>query len=233
MDFAKFKHIADKVGAYLLADISHIAGLVATGDHPSPIPFADVVMTTTHKTLRGPRGAIIIARNEIKDKIFRAVFPGLQGGPHIHTIAAIGVALKETSSSEFKQYIRQVIKNAKVLAMELVKYDFDLLTGGTDNHLVLIDLNNKNISGKQAQELLEKAGIVVNKNAIPHDKRSAVDPSGIRIGTPALTTRGMKEKDMKKIAAWIGQVIAEPEKSLKIRGEIKTFCHKFPLFYND
>jgi glycine hydroxymethyltransferase len=229
IDFKKFGQIAKKVKAYLLADVSHISGLIAGKSHPSPFPFADVVMTTTHKSLRGPRGAMIICRKELADKIFPKVFPGFQGGPHQHTIGALGVALKEAASPQFKRYAAQIVKNAKTLAAELKKYDFKLLSGGTDNHLVLIDLRNKNITGKPAQELLEKAGIVANKNTIPYDPRTPFDPSGLRLGTPALTTRGMKEKEMEKIAFWINEVIVNPKSALKVKTEVKKLCRKFPI----
>ena len=229
IDFKKFGEIAKKAGAYLLADTSHITGLIVGGVHHSPFPWADVLMTITHKTLRGPRGAMIICRKELEGKIFPIVFPGMQGGPHMHTIAAIGVALREAMSDEFKKYARQIIKNAKVLASELKKYDFNLVSGGTDNHLVLIDLRNKNITGKTAQELLEKAGIITNRNTIPHDPGTPFDPSGIRLGAPALTTRGMKEKEMRLIARWINEVIGNPREAVIIRKEVQKFCKKFPL----
>ncbi len=229
IDFKKFGLIAKKVGAYLHADISHIAGLVVGKVHPGPFPWADVVMTTTHKTLRGPRGAIIICREKLREKIFPKVFPGLQGGPHNHTICAIGVALKEAMTPQFKKYASQIVKNARALAEALEKYDFKLISGGTDNHLVLVDLTNKKISGKDAQILLEKAGIVLNKNTVPYDSRSPFDPSGIRLGTPALTTRGMKEKEMEKIVFWINEVISNPKSAPKVKAEIKKFCQKFPI----
>ena len=229
IDFRKFSQIAKKVGAYLLADTSHITGLIIGGVHPNPFPWADVVMTTTHKTLRGPRGAIIICKKELEKKIFPKVFPGMQGGPHEHTICAIGVALGEAMNPKFKKYAAQIVKNAKALAAELKKCNFDLVSGGTDNHLVLIDLRNKNITGKPTQELLEKAGIVTNRNTIPYDPRTPYDPSGIRLGTPALTTRGMKEKEMKKIAAWINEVISNPKSVPKIKKEVKKLCQKFPI----
>lgn len=229
VNFEKFAQIAKKVGAYLLADIAHIAGLIIGGVHPSPFPFADVVTTTTHKTLRGPRGAIIICKDKLKDKIFPKVFPGIQGGPHNQTICALGVALKEAQNPKFKKYTAQIVKNAKALAKELKKYNFNLISGGTDNHLILIDLTNKMISGKEAQDLLEKAGIIVNKNSIPYDQRKPFDPSGIRIGTPALTTRGMKEREMKKIASWINSVISNPKSYQRIKKEVTNLCKKFPL----
>ena len=229
INFKKFSQISKKVGAYLLADISHIAGLIAGKVHPSPFPFADVVMTTTHKTLRGPRGAIIICREKLREKIFPKVFPGLQGGPHNHTICAIGVALKEAMKPGFKNYAQQIVKNARALAEELKKYGFNLISDGTDNHLILVDLTNKGISGKEAQILLEKAGIVLNKNTIPYDSRPPYDPSGIRLGTPALTTRGMKEKEMEKITFWLNEVISNPKSAQKVKKKIKKFCQKFPI----
>ena len=229
IDFKKFSQIAKKVGAYLLADTSHITGLIIGRVHPNPFPWADVVMTTTHKTLRGPRGAIIICKKELEDKIFKKVFPGLQGGPHQHTICAIGVALKEAMAPGFKKYASQIVKNAKILGDQLKKYGFNLISGGTDNHLVLVDLTNKNITGKEAQILLEKAGIITNKNTIPYDPRPPFNPSGIRLGTPAVTTRGMKEKEMKKIAFWINKVIFKPSSASRIKKEVKKLCQKFPI----
>lgn len=229
IDFERFGKISKKTGAYLLADISHIAGLIVGKVHPSPFPWADAVMTTTHKTLRGPRGAVIICREKLRKKIFPKVFPGLQGGPHNHTICAIGVALKEAVTPQFKKYARQIVRNAETLAKELEKYDFKLISGGTDNHLILIDLTNKKVSGKEAQTLLEIAGIVLNKNTVPYDPRPPFDPSGIRLGTPALTTRGMREKEMKKVAFWLNEVISNPRSSQKVKTEIKRFCQKFPI----
>ena len=207
LDFKKFRQIADKVGALLMADISHIAGLVIGGAHPSPFPCADIVTTTTQKTLRGPRGAIIIAKKELMDDINKAVFPGLQGGPQMHTIAAIGVCLEEALKPSFKKYACQVIKNAKVLAAELKKLGFAVVSGGTDNHLMLIDVTPLGLTGKVAGERLERAGIIVNKNMIPYDTRKPWDPSGIRLGTPAVTTQGMKEKDMIVLAKKIRKVL--------------------------
>lgn len=229
VDFKRFGDISKKAGAYLLADIAHIAGLVAGGVHPSPFPWADVAMATTHKTLRGPRGAFIVCREELRSKIFPKVFPGLQGGPHNHTIAALGVALKEAMAPSFKKYSRQIIKNAVVLAEELNKYGFRLISGGSETHLILVDMTNKNITGKEAQILLEKAGIVLNRNTIPFDKRPAFDPSGIRLGTPAVTTRGMKEKEMRKIAFWINKVVSDPSLAETVKKEVKNLCKKFPL----
>ena len=207
IDFKKFRKIADIVGAYLMVDMSHIAGLVAGGAHPSPFKYADVVTATTHKTLRGPRGAIIFCRKELAEKIDRAVFPGLQGGPHNNQIAAIAAALKEAMRPSFKKYAKQVVKNTKILANELKKKGWEIISGGTDTHLFLMDTWSRGISGKEASEKLEKAGIIVNKNTIPFDARKPYDPSGIRIGTPTVTTLGMKEKDMKKIAEKIDVIL--------------------------
>jgi glycine hydroxymethyltransferase len=235
-DWKRLGEIADSIDAYLVADIAHIAGLVAGGSHPSPAPYVHLISTTTHKTLRGPRGGIIMVTHkgvkkdsDLPKKNDKAIFPGLQGGPHMHQIAAIAVCLKEASTPTFKKYAIQVVKNAKALAEELKKYDFNLVSGGTDNHLILIDLRNKNISGAEAQDLLEEAGITINKNNIPFDPAPPFKPSGIRLGTPALTTRGMKEKEMKIIAEWINKVISNPKLVKKVRAEIKTFCKKFPL----
>lgn len=262
IDFKKFAEIADKVGAYLLADISHITGLIVAGVHPSPAAYADIIMTTTHKTLRGPRGAMIMATNkglkkdpELGNKISKAIFPGLQGGPHDNQTAAIAVSLLEAGKPEFKKYGAQIVKNAKVLAKELIKYGFNLISGGTENHLILIDLTNKKVNGAIAALALEVAGIVVNKNAVPDDKMPPFYPSGIRLGTPAITTRGMKEKEMVKIGKWIDEVIDEVKnyqlpndkeqrslfwkefktkiiknkKLLKISKEVKSLCSKFPV----
>ncbi len=237
-DFKKFASIAREVKAYFLADISHIAGLIATGAHPSPFPYADIVTTTTHKTLRGPRGAIIFTNHkskiakynnlDIASEIDRAVFPALQGGPHDNQTAAIAQCLYEALQPSFKKYGRQIVENAKTLARELIKFNFELISGGTDNHLMLIDLTNLGISGREAQNRLEKAGIIVNRNTIPYDTRSPFDPSGIRIGTPAITSRGMKEKEMKKIAELIDKVLTKKEKLEVIKQEVKSLCSKFP-----
>lgn len=215
IDFKKFKEAALKSGALLMVDMSHFAGLVAGGVYPTPFKYADVVMTTTHKTLRGPRGAIIFAKKipiqdsklTLAEAVDKAVFPGLQGGPHMNAIAAIGVALNESRSDGFKKYARQVLKNSKVLSDELKKYGWRIVSGGTDTHLILVDTMSRGISGKEAAEKLEKSGIIVNKNAIPYDTRKPTDPSGIRIGTPSVTTKGMKEKDMKNIAKMINQIL--------------------------
>jgi len=235
-DWEKFSRIADSVGAFLVADIAHIAGLIVAGVHPSPVPYVDVVTTTTHKTLRGPRGAMIMVTEkglkkdpDLATKIDKAVFPGLQGGPHENNIAAIAVCLKEASEPGFKKYGAQIIENSQALALELIKYGFNLVTGGTDNHLILIDLRNKGILGAEAQERLEKAGITVNKNSIPFDPNPPFKPSGLRLGTPAITTRGMKEKEMKLIAQWINQVITDEKSCSMVRAEVKNLCLKFPL----
>jgi glycine hydroxymethyltransferase len=246
IDWNKLRKIADSVDAWLAADISHISGLVVAGEHPSPVGIADVIMTTTHKTLRGPRGAMILCNGEesnplkkptrtaenLPSLIDRAVIPGLQGGPHNHQTAAIAVALSEASTPEFKAYGKQIVKNAKKLAAELSERGFNLVTGGTDNHLMVVDLNNKNISGKEGERALSLAGITVNKNTVPFDPRSPYDPSGIRLGTPALTTRGMKEKHMVMIADWIDQAINshKDEAALtKLHTEITRFAADFPL----
>lgn len=234
LDFTKFREIADEVGATLVADISHIAGLVATGLIPSSIPYAHYTTTTTHKTLRGPRGGMILSHDEDHaKKINSKIFPGIQGGPLEHIIAAKAVAFGEALKPDFKEYSKQILKNAKTLAEELMKLDYDLVTGGTDNHLMLLDLSNKNITGKEAEEALDKAGITVNKNTVPNEKRSPFVTSGIRIGTPALTTRGMKESEMKKIAQWIGQVLSNKDdmKTIeKVKGQIKELCDSFPIY---
>lgn len=230
-DWSKFKKIADSVSAYLVTDISHIAGLIIGKVHPSPNKYAHVITTTTHKTLRGPRGGMIMVTKQgikkdkdICSKIDKAVFPGLQGGPHENAIAGIAICLKEASTLLFKKYAQQIVKNSKELARELLKRDFKLITGGTDNHLILIDLRNKKITGKQAQINLENSGIITNKNTIPYDTNSPFNPSGLRIGTPAITTRGMKEKHMKKVASLI-------EKGLftNCKKEVENFCQRFPL----
>lgn len=207
VDFKKFRDIADAVGAKLMADVSHIAGLIVGGAHPSPFPYADIVTFTTHKTLRGPRGAVIIAKAELIDGINKALFPGMQGGPHLHTIAGIGVALEEALKPAFKKYAKQIVKNAKVLAGELKKLGYTLVSGGTDNHLMLVDLRPQGMTGGDAANLLEKHGLVVNKNSIPHDPAKPWNPNGIRLGTPAATTRGMKEKDMIKLARKIHEIL--------------------------
>jgi glycine hydroxymethyltransferase len=232
IDFARFSAIAKDVGAYLLADISHISGLVVGGMHPSPTGLADVIMTTTHKSLRGPRGALILTDDgEIIKTINRAIMPGLQGGPHNHTTAAIAVALLEASAPEFKTYAAQIVANAKALAEALLAHGFEMVSGGTDIHLVLIDTTNKGISGKKAAVALDKAGIETNANAIPDDPRRPMDPSGLRLGTPATTSRGMKKPQMIQIANWINRIVNDPtNESLitDIRTKVADLCVKFP-----
>jgi glycine hydroxymethyltransferase len=230
-DFAGFAAIASSVGATLVADIAHIAGLVVTGAHPHPFPHAHIITTTTHKTLRGPRGGMILSDGTFAKEIDRAVFPGLQGGPHNHTTAAIAVALKEAATPEFKRYAHQVVANAKALAAELMRHGLKLVSGGTDNHLILIDVTPRGINGKPAARALSRAGIECNYNTVPFDPRKPMDPSGLRIGTPSVTSRGMKEKEMVAIAAWIDRVIdtADDERALAtIRAEITEFCKAFP-----
>lgn len=263
LDWKKFAQIADEVGAYLLADIAHLAGLVLAGVYPTPTPYAHIVATTTHKTLRGPRGAIILITEkglrkdiDLPKKIDRSVFPGLQGGPHINTIAGIGVALKETSKKSFKTYAKQIVVNAKVLAEKLKNYGFSLVTGGTDSHLILIDLRNKHILGNTAAEACEQSGIILNRNAIPFDPNPPFYPSGLRLGTPGITSRGMKEKEMIAIAQWISEVIEAVKRTKEkhsftfdeekkkenrdriiketleinnIRKEVKKLCFRFPV----
>ncbi len=233
VDFKRIGMIAKKVGAFHVADISHIAGLVVAGLHQSPFEHADIVMTTTHKTLRGPRGAVIFCREEYRERIDRAVFPGMQGGPHNNVIAAIAEMAFEDSTAGFKKYQKQILKNAKALANALLNpnlnsLNFKLVTDGTDNHLMLIDLKTVELDGQTAQDLLEKAGITVNRNAILGDS-SPFNPTGIRLGTPAITTRGMKEKEMKKIAEWFRRVLIAKEDPEKIRKEVEEFCKNFPL----
>ncbi|MBP2032038.1 glycine hydroxymethyltransferase [Clostridium algifaecis] len=231
IDFKKIREICDEVGAYMMVDMAHIAGLVATGAHMSPVPYADFVTTTTHKTLRGPRGGAIICKEKYAKALDKTVFPGVQGGPLMHILAAKAVCFGEALTDEYKEYIDQIVKNAKVLADELKNYGFRLVSGGTDNHLILIDLTNKNITGKDAEKLLEDAGITVNKNTIPFDKLGANTASGIRIGTPAVTTRGFKENEMKKIAYFINYVVENRDKDLSgLREEVKKLCSKFPIY---
>lgn len=232
VNFKKFREIADNVGAYLVADIAHIAGLIAAGEHPSPVPYADVITTTTHKTLRGPRGAMIMCKKDYAAQVDKAVFPGLQGGPHNNTTAAIATALNEATQDNYKDYAKQIIKNAKVLSDELIKYDFTIVTGGTDNHLLLIDMSNKDITGRKAAKTLACANIVCNFNTVPFDKKKPFDPSGIRLGTPAITSRGMKEEEMKKIAYWINEVVESIENKEKIKEigkEVEKFCSQYNM----
>ena len=233
IDFKRFREVADKVGAYLMVDMAHIAGLVAAGEHPSPIPYADVVTTTTHKTLRGPRGGMILANKEAAEKFNfnKAIFPGTQGGPLEHVIAAKAVCLGEALKPEFKAYQHQVVKNAKALAEALQKQGFKILTGGTDNHLMLVDLRGMAISGKELQNRCDEVYITLNKNTVPNDPRSPFVTSGVRIGTPAVTTRGLLEEDMDKIAECIWLAATDFEaKADYIRGEVEKICSKYPLY---
>ena len=233
LDFAKFKEIADEVGALFLADIAHLAGLVVAGVHQDPIPYADFVTTSTHKTLRGPRGGLILCKSKYASKIDQFIFPGIQGGPLMHVIAAKAVAFKEAKTEEFREAQIQTLKNAKKLANELKDKDYKIVSGGTDNHLFLVDLSNKNISGTEAQEALEKAGIVLNRNMIPFDKGTANNPSGIRMGTPAVTTRGMKEPEMCQIANWIDSALngrGDNNKLRTIKSEVVKFCATYPIY---
>ncbi|MDD5237121.1 MAG: serine hydroxymethyltransferase [Candidatus Omnitrophica bacterium] len=233
LDFKKFREIADKVGAYLFVDMAHIAGLVAAGLHPSPVPYADFVTATTHKTLRGPRGGFILCKKQFAKKIDMEIFPGIQGGPLMHVIAAKAVAFKEAASAKFKTYQAQVIENAKVLAEDLHKRGFRIVSGGTDTHLLLVDLSAKMITGKEASLALEEAGITANKNLIPFDDKPPAVTSGIRLGTPAVTTRGMKKKEILQIAGFIEEALdnrSDPEKLSQIKKEVLTLTRKFPLY---
>lgn len=225
IDFARFNKIAKKIGAFHLADISHIAGLIAAGLHPSPFGEADVVMTTTHKTLRGPRGAVIFCLKDLADRIDRAVFPGLQGGPHDQEIAAKALMAFEALRPAFKTYQRQIIKNAKKLSEALIARGFQLITGGTDNHLLLLDCKNAQLEGMRAQNILEEAGIMANRNSIPGDT-SPFYPTGLRLGTPAVTTRGMKEREMEQIADWFERLLIKKEKPARIKKEVEELCLK-------
>ena len=230
-DFAGFAEIAAAVDATLVADIAHIAGLVVAGAHPHPFPHAKIVTTTTHKTLRGPRGGMILSDGTFAKEIDRAVFPGLQGGPHNHTTAAIAVALKEAAAPEFKRYAHQIVANAKALAAQLMERGLKLVSGGTDNHLILMDVTPRGVNGKPAAKALNKAGIECNYNTVPFDPRKPMDPSGLRIGTPSVTSRGMREKEMSAIAAWIDRVLDAPGDAAalaRIRAEIAEFCKDFP-----
>lgn len=232
LDFAKFRSIADECGAILFVDMAHFAGLVAGGIHPNPVPYADVVTTTTHKTLRGPRGALILCKEQHAKAIDKAVFPGLQGGPHNATTAGIAVALGEALKPSFKDYAHKIVENAKCLASELISHGFNLVSGGTDNHLMLIDLTNKSVTGKIAAVALEKAGIVLNYNTVPGETRKASDPSGIRLGTPSVTSRGFGISEMKKIALWMDEAInnvSDDAVLSKIASEVAVLCKKFPV----
>lgn len=232
IDFEKFSEIAKEVGAYLMVDMAHIAGLVAAGCHPSPVPYADVVTTTTHKTLRGPRGGLILTNNEeLAKKINKAIFPGIQGGPLMHTITAKAVCFKEALAPEFKAYQQQIVKNAKALSEGLLEEGFQLVSGGTDNHLMLVNLTETGVTGKEAEKLLDDVGITVNKNAIPFDTKSPFITSGIRIGTPATTSRGFVEEDMHEIAKLIKLTITDFENSQdEVRARVKALCDKHPLY---
>jgi glycine hydroxymethyltransferase len=233
MDWKRFKEIADEIGAYTFADIAHVAGLIAGGVIDSPVPYFDVVTTTTHKTLRGPRGALILCKKEYAKAIDKAIFPGMQGGPHDHINAAKAVAFKEALQPDFKVYSQQVVKNAQLLASELMGRGFTIISGGTDNHLMLIDtMKGRNLPGKEAEKVLEHAGISCNKNMVPFDTRSPFDPSGIRIGTPAITTRGAKEAEIKLLAGWMDRVLSDPGNSAvqkEVREEVREACKTMPV----
>jgi glycine hydroxymethyltransferase len=234
IDFPAFAEIARDVGAVLVADIAHIAGLVAGGAHPSPVGFAEVISTTTHKTLRGPRGAMLMSDEAHAKALDRAVFPGLQGGPHNHTTAAIAVALKEAATEDFRRYAHQIVANAKALASALIDHGFELVTGGTDNHLILADVTGKGIGGKPAAKALDQAGIELNYNTVPYDPRKPFDPSGLRIGTSAVTTRGLTEEHMPQIAAWIDEVVTgaaagDDSPQARVKGEVADFVKPYPI----
>ena len=235
IDFKAFRDIADEVGAVVMVDIAHIAGLVVTGLHPTPVPYAEFVTTTTHKTLRGPRAGMIMCRAEYAKAVDKQIFPGIQGGPLMHVIAAKAVALKEALLPSFKEYQKQIVANAKMLSSELISKGYDLVSGGTDTHLILVDLTKKDITGKEAEEALVKAGITVNKNTIPFETRSPFVTSGIRIGTPAATTKGMKEVEMKVIAGFIDNAIknrSDEAKLSSIKADVKKLCERFPFYKN-
>jgi len=233
IDFLRIVEIAKQVGAYVMVDMAHIAGLVAAGLHPNPVPICDFVTTTTHKTLRGPRGGMIFCKEQYGKAIDKAIFPGIQGGPLMHVIAAKAVCLKEASTEEFVQYQKQVVKNAKALANALLDKGYNLVSGGTDNHLILVDVRNKNLTGKQAENILDEVGITVNKNAIPYDPESPNVTSGIRIGTPALTSRGMKEQEMERIADLMDKALThgnDERIKAKVSREVRALCEEFPLY---
>ena len=231
IDFPRCREIADKVGAYLMVDMAHIAGLVAAGVHPSPVPYADIVTTTTHKTLRGPRGGMILCKEQFAKQIDKAVFPGTQGGPLMHIIAAKAVALGEALTEEFKNYQKQVVKSAAILADKLMKHGIDIVSGGTDNHLMLLDLRNKGITGKELEHRLDEVRITANKNTIPNDPQSPFVTSGLRIGTPAVTTRGFKEPEMELIAGWISDIINDFDGNKdRVLSEVQSLCERFPLY---
>ena len=231
IDFKKFKEICDEVGAYFMVDMAHIAGLVAAGEHPSPVPYADFVTSTTHKTLRGPRGGLILCKEKYAKALDKNIFPGMQGGPLMHVIAAKAVCFKEALEPNFKTYMKNVVSNCRILGEELVKYGFKLVSNGTDNHLILVDLTNKNITGKEAENLLDSIGITVNKNTVPNETRSPFITSGIRIGTAAVTTRGFDIEAMKEIASIINDAIENRNSNLEVlRERVKTLCAKYPLY---
>lgn len=232
IDFPRLRQIADKINAWLVVDMAHIAGLVAAGVHPSPVPYADLTTSTTHKTLRGPRGGLIVGRADLMKKVNSQIFPGIQGGPLMHTIAAKAVCFKEAMSDEFREYQKAVAANAKSLARELEERGFRIVSGGTDNHLLLVDTSVKKVTGKAAADALDRAGITVNKNLIPFDPEKPMVTSGIRIGTPAVTTRGMRQEDMARIAEWIRQVIEnvdDEDVASRIKGEICDYMKNYPL----
>jgi glycine hydroxymethyltransferase len=236
IDFPPFAEICKEVGALFMVDMAHIAGLVASDQHGSPVPFADFVTSTTHKTLRGPRGGFILCKKDWGQKINSAVFPGIQGGPLMHVIAAKAVAFAEARRPDFRAYGAQVVANARTLAHELMRLGFRLVSGGTDNHLMLVDVTARGLTGKVAEGSLDAAGITVNKNMVPFDTRPPLDPSGIRIGTPALTTRGMREPEMRTIAGWIGEILASPTDSAvqaRVRGQVRELCEQFPAPTNE
>ncbi len=233
IDFAAFRAIADQINALFMVDMAHIAGLVAAGVHSSPVPSADYVTTTTHKTMRGPRGGLILAKEEFGKSLNSKIFPGIQGGPLMHVIAAKAVSFKEAMSDEFGHYQRQVVKNSQALGAALLEYGYRLVSGGSDNHLLLLDLTNKDITGKEAEEVLEAAGLTVNKNAIPFDTQSRFVTGGIRVGTPAVTSRGLKEPEMKQIAEWMNRAILnrkDEQEINRIRGEVRNLCERFPIY---
>ena len=233
IDFEAFRVIADQVGALFMVDMAHIAGLVAAGVHPSPVPYADYVTTTTHKTMRGPRGGLILAKEEFGKSLNSNIFPGIQGGPLMHVIAAKAVSFKEAMTEEFVLYQQQVVKNSQTLGAELTRNGYKVVSGGSDNHLLLLDLTNKDITGKDAEEILESAGLTVNKNAIPFDTQSRFVTGGIRVGTPAVTSRGLKESEMKQVAEWMNRAILnrrDEQEISKIRSEVRALCERFPLY---
>ena len=235
VDWSKFREIADEVGAYFLVDMAHVSGLVAAGLYPSPIPYADVVTSTTHKTLRGPRSGIILAKEnpELHKKLNSAVFPGSQGGPLMHVVAAKAICFKEALDPEFKKYIKQVINNAKVMSQTIMSRGIDVVTGGTENHIVLVDLRSKNITGKDLERVLGEVNITVNKNSVPNDPKSPFVTSGVRLGTPAITTRGFKEKEVKLISNWICDIILNMDDNKKheeIKKKISALCNKYPVY---